>query len=322
MPKAARIIDPFERLELPAGQSLHLAIGMFDGVHLGHQAVIESAVKNARRRNAGVTGVLTFNPHPSEILRPDNPTPLILSRPVKNRLLSGLGVDYVLWQPFTKAFAEVEAEAFATRLMQALPNLRSLHVGDNFRFGKGRRGDTTLLLELARQHDIHLFAVERHSFDGQPISSSRIRDLLRQGHIRTVNSLLGYSYFSHGKVIPGARIGRSLGFPTLNIAWRPVCRPRYGVYALKVFLGPENDGEDNSLAAVANYGVRPTVGANDEPLLEIHILDSLPFEVEQGADIRAEWHHFIRPEQRFENLEALKTQIARDKESARQLLDR
>jgi len=300
--------DGLGRATLPDGP-LHLAIGMFDGVHLGHRAVIESAVQSARR-SGGVAAVLTFWPHPSALFRPEHPTRLIQDAPAKARVLLTLGVDAIITQPFTLELARVAAEEFLPWLKQQLPQLAAVYVGENFRFGAGRRGDVALLVGAARALGLTVFSAPRVNLDGEPISSTRIRALLEAGEIAAANALLGYTYFATGVVTPGKRLGRGLGFPTLNLSWSPGLRPRFGVYTVRV-AGAKSPAP---LPAVANYGLRPTVEQATEPRLESHVLGECPFDA--GDAITVEWLRFLRPEMKFAGLDELRTQIGRDRAAA------
>ena len=288
---------------------LHLAIGMFDGVHLGHRAVVEAAVQSARASGA-IAAVLTFWPHPSALFRPQSPTRLIQDAGAKARLLLTLGVDTVITQAFTPELAAVTAEDFLPWLQQRLPRLAAVYVGENFRFGAGRRGDVALLVARARQLGLHVFSAPRVSLDGEPISSTRIRTLLEAGEIEAANALLGRAYAAEGPVAPGKHLGRTIGFPTLNVAWAPELRPRLGVYAVRV------TGAKSSvpLPAVANYGLRPTVEQATEPRLEAHVLGACPFT--QGDTLKIEWLRFLRPELKFAGVAELTAQIARDRAAA------
>ena len=290
---------------LPA-RPLHLAIGMFDGVHLGHRAVIEAAVQSARR-SGGIAAVLTFWPHPSALFRPEHPTRLIQDAAMKARVLLTLGVDAVITESFTPALAAVAAEEFLPWLKHRLPHLAAVYVGENFRFGRGRRGDVPVLLASARQQGLNVFSAPRVSLDGEPISSTRIRGLLEAGEVAAANALLGYTYFTAGIVTPGKRLGRTIGFPTLNLAWSPGLRPRLGVYAVRV-AGAKSPAP---LPAVANYGLRPTVEQSTEPRLEVHVLGACPYA--EGDEVTVEWRRFVRPEMKFSGLDALRAQIEKDR---------
>lgn len=296
-----------DAVALPA-RALHVAIGMFDGVHLGHQSVIEAAIHSARR-SGGLAGVLTFWPHPSALFRPDNPTRLIMSPEMKRQMLGGLGIDFIVEQSFTREYAQTEAHAFVGFLKQALPNLAAIYVGENWRFGRGRLGDVALLIEEGRKAGISVFSAPRLNHNGAPISSSRIRELLAGGEMAEANALLGYTYFSTGVVAAGRQLGRTLGFPTLNLAWEPELRPKLGVYAVKVANAAGEISE-----GVANYGLRPTVVQTTVPVLEVHLLG--PVVATYGDAVRVDWLNFIRPEMKFGGVEQLRAQIAEDRQAA------
>lgn len=305
-------VERFEELASLYGE-LHLAIGVFDGVHLGHKAVIESAIFSARR-SGGVSGVLTFDPHPSRLFRPDAPTLLMMPIEAKTSMLHTVGVDVVIRKHFDRAFASIPAEDFLASLKTALPALKSIYVGENFRFGKMRAGTVATLIESGSKLGLGVFSVDRIKHNGEPISSTRIRKDLESGKIESVNDLFGYNYFSGGRVVGGAQLGRQIGFPTLNLPWDPECRPCFGVYQVR-FRG----AVDQPWAfAVANYGVKPTVAEADQlPALEVHALVDTTLDC--GDAIEVEWLRFIRPEQKFDSLDALKVQITKDCETAREL---
>ncbi len=317
-----------EGIELES-RPLHLAIGMFDGVHLGHKSVIEAAVHSARREN-GIAGVLTFWPHPSVLFRPENPTRLIMDPANKTRLFRGLGAEIVIEQPFDSEFASISAEEFVPHLVRCLPALDSIYVGENWGFGKGRKGDVDLLLREARKRGVSVISMPRLYRNGEPISSSRIRECLIRGAIEEANSLLGYSYFLEGEVREGRGMGREIGFPTLNIPWAGDLEPLHGVYGVRVDESIEGalgaPGERPSArvrSGVANFGLRPTVAEEGEnaPILEVHLLDeSCPFD--RGDRLFVELVFFIRPEEKFSNLDALKIRIRNDRSDARERFGR
>jgi len=307
-----RQFDALERVSLPAGP-VHLAIGMFDGVHLGHQSVIEAAVHSARRAR-GCAGVLTFWPHPSGVLRPEKPTPLLHSREIKRELLGRLGLDFVVEHPFSLAFAATTAREFVALLKRAFPGLDAVYVGENFRFGRGREGDTATLIAAAREAGFAVYSAPRLNHNGASISSSRIRELVAAGEVEQANALLGYSYFAEGTVEQGKRLGRTLGFPTLNLGWQPALAPRHGVYLVTV------SGADGRMQpAVANYGLRPTVETGvTAPRLEVHVLT--PTTLTYGDRVTVRWLRFLRPERKFSSVEELREQIERDRETALEAL--
>jgi riboflavin kinase/FMN adenylyltransferase len=305
-------VERFEELANLRGE-LHLAIGVFDGVHLGHKAVIDSAVFSARR-SGGISGVLTFDPHPSRLFRPENPTLLMMPLEAKTAMLHAVGVDVVIRKNFDRALASVPAEDFLGDLKAALPALKSIYVGENFRFGKMRAGSVETLIESGRALGLGVFSVDRIKHNGEPISSTRIRKKLECGAIEAVNDLFGYNYFSKGIVVGGAKLGRKIGFPTLNLAWAPECHPCFGVY----FVRFRSEEDSSWESGVANYGVKPTVAEADQsPTLEVHALNGTRLDV--GDSIQVEWLHFIRPEHKFASVDALKDQISKDCEIARRI---
>jgi len=308
---ATQVFSSLAAARLPA-QPLHLAIGIFDGVHLGHQAVIESALHSARREG-GLAGVLTFDPHPSRLFRPENPVRLIMPVDLKTWFFrSKLGADFVVQEPFTREFAAVAAEDFLPRLRAALPQLHAVYVGENWRYGAGRRGDVASLVRAGHEAGVRVFSAPRINLDGEPISSTRIRAHVAAGEIDAVNSLLGYAYFAIGRVQPGRQLGRTIGFPTLNLAWEPECAPASGVYAVRV--RGRDEAPESVRPAVANYGVRPTVEQSGRPLLEVHVLGDCRWG--EGDELVVEWLKFLRPERKFAGLGELRLQIEADRVAA------
>lgn len=293
---------------------LHLAIGMFDGVHLGHQAVIQSALHSASR-SKGITGVLTFHPHPSRLLSPLHCRPrlMIMYPETKTHVLHNMGVDLVIQKKFDADLADLSAADFINLLKRKLPTISALYVGENFHFGKGRTGDVNFLVNAAGTHGMTAFSVAPIKHNGQIISSTRIRKNLREGRIEEANALLGRTYFSSGTITSGRQVGRELGFPTLNLPWYPELEPCYGVYTVRVAsVGADAAGGKRG---VANYGVRPTIIQAAMPLLEIHLLESIDA-FGAGDTVIVEWYGFLRRERTFSSRQALIEQIARDKRTA------
>lgn len=286
---------------------LFLAVGMFDGVHLGHQAVIETAVQSAQASN-GVSGVLTFWPHASRLFKPSEPVQMIMSPDIKAGALGAHNIEYIIQQPFNIEFSAIEAKDFLTHLKHCLPNLQSIHVGSNWRFGSKRIGDISMLVELGREAGVHVINVERIFYDGEAISSTRIRKHLTLGEMELANSLLGDVYFTVGTVVPGKNLGSKINFPTLNLPWSLELSPPLGVYLVSV--EGENDGKTILVKAIANFGVRPTVEKTNEPILEVHVLEGCPFK--EGDELKVRWFHLLRPEIKFDSVNSLKTQIEQD----------
>lgn len=284
---------------------------MFDGVHLGHQAVIETAVQSAHASN-GICGVLTFWPHPSRLFTPDNPVEMIMSPDNKADVLQSHNVEYVIQQTFDSSFASIEAKDLVTHLKRCLPALSSIHVGSNWRFGKRRVGDIPMLVQLGLENGVHVINVERVYYDGEPISSTRIRKHLTAGELEIANALLGEVYFTIGNVVAGKQLGSTVGFPTLNLPWSGGLKPPLGVYCVEV--EGEMSGSSIYAKGVANFGVRPTVEDAREPLLEVHLLDDCPFRT--GDRLKVRWFHYLRPEKKFDGVDELKVQIEADVRSA------
>lgn len=295
-------VDSFDR-------PVHLAIGMFDGVHRGHRAVIEAAVI-AAKADAGIAGILTFWPHPSRLFRPDDAERMIFDAAARRRVLSRTSVAFIVEQPFDREFASIEAEDFVPDLRRYFPRLDTIYVGENWRYGKGRKGDVGQLVESARAETLNVVSIERLQWNGEPISSTRIRSHVLRGEMEEARELLGFSYFASGEVVAGQRLGRTIGFPTLNISWEPDLRPALGVYAVRV---GSVDGTPDYLG-VANYGVRPTVDGAGTPVLEVHVFASCPFHV--GDQLQVEWMRFLRAERKFASVGELRAQIARDRDAA------
>jgi len=293
-----------------------LAIGIFDGVHLGHREVIASAVNAAA---GAAAGILTFVPHPSRVFTPETPVPRIFDDAENARRLAAAGAGVLIRQPFTRDFAALDAPAFLALLKRALPALASIHVGDNFRCGKRRAAGVPELRAAGAALGLKVTAAAEVRALGGRVSSTRIRRLLAAGGIADANTLLGAPYASTGNVVSGRALGRTIGFPTLNLRHEPEQLPRFGVYAVRAAV--EDAGAPAVFAGIANYGLRPTVenAGAVRPLLEVHLLDAAGAAVPAaGARLRVEWLRFIRPERKFPSLDALRAQIATDIAAARQ----
>ena len=309
------IVKNLSEIKLPS-KELHLAIGMFDGVHLGHQSVIGAALHSAKLEN-GISGVLTFSPHPSHLFTPDNPTELIMPPVLKYNFLKSLGVEYVFQKEFDMQFAQIEAEDFLPFLKKEFPMLTSVYVGENFKFGHFRKGDVKLLIESGKKLDVDVMSADRINHNGEPISSTRIRKFLGEGAIKEVNHLLGHHYYSELKVIDGETRGRKFGFPTLNMQWNAELEPKFGVYG--VILSAQ--GSEEKWHGVANFGMRPTFGDIARPLIEVHLLEKgKEILFGPGDVLQVEWLHFIRPEMKFDSVDELLKQIASDCTDAERLL--
>ena len=291
---------------------LFLAIGVFDGVHLGHRAVIARALSDAEKAG-GTAVVVTFDPHPIRLLRPELAPRLLTSTPHKVRLIRALGVPHLLIIPFNRAFAATPPADFIRGLAAAARPLREICVGFEWSFGKGRAGNLALLDQLGHELGFDEVGVPAVEVDGEVVSSTLIRQAVESGELNKASRLLGREYTILGTVTKGAQLGRTLGFPTANLSAHNEQFPPNGVYAVAVTHG------ERTLRGVANIGVRPTVtNASGERLIEVHLLD---WEADlYGADLEVTFHRFLRPEQKFAGLDALRAQIARDAAAAREFL--
>lgn len=293
---------------------LHLAIGVFDGVHLGHRAVIDAAC-DAARTGGGTAVVVTFEPHPIRVLAPARAPRMLASLDHKGRILTGLGVKEVVAIRFDEDFARLEASDFVDRLLAAgRGRIRSIAVGEDWRFGARAEGGLELLRGLAGARDIAVTGVGRVEAGGERISSTRIRAAILDGHLELASSLFGRPYTVLGTVIEGRQLGRQLGFPTANLRVHSEQLPPSGVYAVRVRLA---DGR--RLEGVANLGLRPTVeGGETQRRLEVHLFD---FAGDlYGQELEVEFVAFLRGERKFDGVGELKAQIAVDAAQAREAL--
>ena len=293
-----------------------LALGMFDGVHRGHQVVLNHAVQEAVRFS-GTTSALTFPKHPASLLRPGKEPPLIMTPTEKAEKLLSSGISSVIMQPFDQQLSEVPADQFIGFLKKMIPGLRSICVGKNFRFGKNRAGDSQSLIDHGLAGGIDVQVAESLILDDLPMSSSRIREALSMGDMKRVNEMLGRNYQVSGTVISGKALGRTIGFPTLNRSWASEAKPAYGVYA----GWAEEASSGNRILSVANYGLRPTVEDGAIlPLLEIHCLEEPNLSLwRDGSLLSMELITMIRPEKKFAGIEELKSQIKQDCDEVRKL---
>jgi riboflavin kinase/FMN adenylyltransferase len=290
---------------------LFLAIGAFDGVHLGHQAVISTSARHAHSQD-GTPVVVTFDPHPAKVLRPENPPHLITSTSHKIALIRAYGVGHLLIIPFDKNFAQTEAEDFVLQLTEHSRPLREICVGHEWSFGKDRAGNLALLRKLGLRHDFNVVGIQPVKVNGAVVSSTVIRSRIERGDFAGAAAMLGRDYTILGTVREGTKLGRQLGFPTANLSAHSEQFPPNGVYFVEAWLeGVLHHG-------VVNVGFRPTVsGDKAERMMEVYLLD---FHRDiYGADIEIKFVQFLRPEKKFESLEALGKQIAADVKKAREL---
>ncbi|MBN1207170.1 MAG: bifunctional riboflavin kinase/FAD synthetase [Myxococcaceae bacterium] len=287
-----------------------IALGNFDGVHLGHQALFAEA-----RRHAPAVA-LTFNPHPGKVLQPDLAPKLITLLPRKLELFAACGLVATVVQPFSREYARTPPSAFEESLLEVL-GARHLVVGSDFTYGAARAGTVATLQEAAGRRGAQVHVVKPVSVDGVVASSSKVREYILEGRVSAAQRLLGRPFDLDGTVVPGAGRGRGIGFPTANVDTQNELRPAPGVYAIRLRLKDEPDGPWRPGAA--NIGVKPTFGGS-VVTIEAHLLD---FEGDlYGKELRVQFLERLRAEQRFGSVAELVGQIKRDVEAARTVIAR
>lgn len=288
-----------------------LSIGKFDGFHRGHQLLIQTAIDRAR--TCGCTSaVMTFHPHPRQVTNPQGNIQLLTSLDERIELIATLDPDWLIIVPFTQEIMRTSAYDFMQLVYQVIP-LRELWTGANFALGRNREGNVYRLMEIGDMLGYSVGSVPPMIIEGAPVSSSRVRNLLRDGIVEGIEVLLGRPFSLHGKVVVGEQRGRTIGFPTANIEmeYKDHAVPAKGVYACCTTI------DDISYTAVVNIGVRPTFDIGEQTI-EAHVLDwsgDL-----YGQDLRIDFLHRLRGEQRFSGVDDLKAQIERDIRRSRELL--
>lgn len=290
-----------------------VAIGNFDGVHRGHRAVLDRALELARARGIPVLA-LTFEPHPRTVFRPDKPVFRLTPGPVKARLLAKEGFHSVIEYPFDREFSQRSAEDFVKSVLVDWLGASAVVTGFDFHFGKGREGGPAFLMEAGHRYGFDVTLVDAFRDEGaEVVSSSRIRELLGQGDVVAAAGLLGYRYTVEAEVIGGQKLGRTLGYPTANMALPPETELKPGIYAVR-FRRPDGTLHDG----VASFGYRPTVTDDGAALLETFLFD---FSGDLYGEVcSVSFFGNLRDELKFDGLEALVAQIKRDEEEARALL--
>lgn len=325
---------------------VHLAIGAFDGVHLGHQAVLRAARDDAARTGVGnVAAALTFDPLPARVLRPQNPPPLLTLTEHKLALMEAQGLAAAVVQRFDGKFAAMPPRMFLQRLRETL-DLQEICVGHNFRFGHKRAGDAGTIIQMGGELGFAVKVIEPVKVGGEIVSSTAVRRAVARGELVRAAAMLGRSHGVWGRVVRGAGRGAKLGFPTANVATEELLPPN-GVYAVRARLSPsplprreegERIGAEDQKKAiafaaparekqgkggtrfdgVANLGVRPTFGRNATPLLEVHFFDFVA--KIYGAELEVEFVARIREERKFSSPSELKAQMERDAAAARAIV--
>jgi riboflavin kinase/FMN adenylyltransferase len=300
----------------PALKGGVLALGNFDGLHLGHQAVLAKTVQMARAKGVAA-GVMTFEPHPRMFFKP-NQEPFRLSPfRIKARLIEALGLDYLYVQNFDREFSQRSAESFVQDILVGGLGVSQVVVGYDYVFGHQRKGNVALLREMAPRCGFTVTSVDELALPGGArYSSTNVRNLLKDGKPAEAAQLLGRYWEIEGRVEHGDKRGRTIGFPTANLPYRDYLHPKKGVYAVRA--GVDRGVETVWHSGVANFGNRPTFDKKDI-LLEVHLFDFA--EDLYAKHLRVALVEFLRPEMKFDGLEALKAQIGQDGRDARKLLD-
>src|ERR1044071_22267 len=295
--------------ELPPGsRKVCLALGFFDGVHLGHQQIVRQTVHDSRLHD-GVALVITFDQHPNTVVAPERVPPLIYSLPQKLKAIAELGADSLLLIHFDKQFSRQTGEEFVRGLARELKTVQSICVGAEFVFGYKRGGDVNLLKRLGAELNFTVHGLSAVSLDGKVVSSTRIRETIQAGDLAPASQMLGRAYSLAGKVIRGDGLGKQLGFPTANIDFNGLVVPPKGVYAVHA------ENADGRWRAVLNIGLRPTL-QNPNPKLQVeaHLMDFHGDLYEQELEIT--FLNKLREEKKFGSLKELREQISKDIEAA------
>lgn len=285
-----------------------LTVGTFDGVHLGHRKIIARLIDLAKAIN-GESVIFTFDPHPRKIVAPaESNLRLLTTLDEKIELFEQSGIDHLIVYPFTPEFAQLTYEQFVEQILVGQIHTKSLVVGYDHKFGKGRQGDFEFLKECADRHEFQIEKLDVLLVNESNVSSTKIREAIQIGDFDTANAFLGYSFVLHGTVVEGQKLGRQIQFPTANIEASDPDKiiPGYGVYAVQAKV------QNKTYRGMLNIGSRPTVNRNaDHRSIEVHLFD---FESDiYGEHLELIFFRKLREEQKFESLDALKEQLARDK---------
>ena len=299
---------------LPIFRNAVITIGTFDGVHMGHRQIIDKLKEEAQNIN-GETVIITFHPHPRKIVAGASGIPLINTLDEKIELLEKLGIDHLVVVPFTEAFSSQSAEDYIGDFLIRKFQPHTIIIGYDHRFGRERKGNYLLLEEMAPVYNYRLTEIPKHVLDQIAISSTRIREALLIGKIEIADKLLGYEFFFNGEVVHGDKLGRQLGYPTANLHVKDEEKiiPGNGIYAVYAEL----TGTNLKMKGMMSIGIRPTVGGTKK-VIEVNIFD---FDKDiYGESIRVYVKKYLRPEVKFDGLEALVKQIDLDKEESLKVL--
>ena len=284
-----------------------LTLGVFDGLHLGHQRIMQTVVERARETKSVPTAI-TFDPHPRAVLFPENTPPLLQTLDQRLAAFEVLGIEQAIVIAFNEGFANQNAENFLSEVIHDRLQSKEVYSGKGFAFGKNRGGNIELLRKMSQELGFFADEVGEVSLRGRRISSSKIRELLADGRVNRARAMLGRPYGIEGQIIRGDRRGRTIGFPTANLKPKNRVIPKYGVYATAILI------EGVWRKAITNVGVRPTFKNDSEPSIETYIFD---FKGDLYGDVlRVRFLHRIRDERKFSGIEEIKTQIQKDTETA------
>ncbi len=290
-----------------------VAIGNFDGLHRGHQAVLAAAASAAKKSDCPSI-VLTFEPHPRSVFQPDVPLPRITPPSMKAKIIEKLGFDAVIELAFSREFSQKSADEFVSDILLGTLNASNVVTGFDFHFGKDRQGGPAFLMDKGRRNGFEVILVDAfRDDDAEVISSSRIREALAQGEVQAANALLGYHYRVAAPIIEGEKLGRTLGYPTANMSVPTETPLLHGIYAVRFFCadGSVHDG-------VASFGRRPTVTDDGKPLLETYLFDFKDDLYDEHCEVA--FVKFLRTEERFDGLDPLIAQMQIDEQNARAAL--
>jgi riboflavin kinase/FMN adenylyltransferase len=305
------LIRGLEQLQ-PFKKGCVLTIGNFDGVHLGHRAVVQKLVRQGKSFDLPVV-VMVFEPQPLEYFLRDNAPARLTRLQEKVRHFQKLGIDYLVIVRFNQAFADAEPEYFIKEILLNRLNVKFLVIGDDFHFGKARRGNFAMLKEMGRINGFHVESTEPYLLDGHRVSSTLIRDALNAGELDTAEKLLGRAYSVCGTVEHGEKRGSAIGFPTANIQMHREKTPIQGVFAVTM-----TGVDECALSGVANVGTRPTFDGGTRVILEVHLFN---FDEDiYGREVEVHFKKKIRDEVRFNSMDELQRQIHKDVASAQQIL--
>lgn len=314
MSESLRVLrDPLRASDLP--REAIVTIGNFDGVHLGHRRILETVV--ARAREVGRPSVaITFEPHPLKVLRPDRAPLSIQTLRQKEEVIEARGVDWLLVIPFTRDFSLTEPEEFVRGFLCDRLRASELYLGRHFAFGRGKRGDLDLLARMGPECGFTAHGVDEVLYEGEPISSTRAREAIGRGDVRAANAMLGREYELDGIVSKGERVGRKIGYPTINLAPENELYPSNGVYVTRIAIR----SFDRTFDCVTNIGRRPTLYEDYATTIETYVLD---FSADvYGEKVRLFFFDRLRKERKFPSVTELTAQIGRDIEATREFFSR